>query len=165
MKDLVYDANQDMIFSDELYLAIFWEESFFNNRKQQGGSAVGFGQIEPAEFYQLKKYGVYLSTDKVLHDDSLSATATILYMRHLTAALGNNDAALRAYAGYSYDHAAWRLAIIDGWKRCARMLQSNSDDAGPVDGGPVMDALGHARAFSNNAAAFHGILFPGDDNP
>lgn len=40
-------------FSCELMIAIFWEESMFNNIAQVGsGTAVGYGQVEPAEFYR-----------------------------------------------------------------------------------------------------------------
>src|SRR6187401_1229856 len=43
------------VFSTELLLAICWEESLFNNVKQDGdGTAVGFGQTEPSEFWKLR---------------------------------------------------------------------------------------------------------------
>ena len=38
----------DMI-GNELLIAIFWEESLFNNIEQRGGTAWGFGQVEPLE--------------------------------------------------------------------------------------------------------------------
>lgn len=49
--------NENMIhptgISPELIVAIFWEETFFNNIFQIGaGTAVGYGQTEPAEFYR-----------------------------------------------------------------------------------------------------------------
>src|SRR5713226_9365067 len=41
-------------FSPQLLMAIFWEERFFTNRKQlQKGTAIGFGQVEPAELPKL----------------------------------------------------------------------------------------------------------------
>lgn len=44
--------------STELMLAIFWEESFFNNVVQSGGgTAVGFGQTEPYEFWRFDAKG------------------------------------------------------------------------------------------------------------
>jgi len=45
--------------STELMLAIFWEESpFFNNSLQsESGTAVGFGQTEPYEFYRFDANG------------------------------------------------------------------------------------------------------------
>ena len=41
-------------FSYELLIAIFWEESFFNNLKQDGGTAWGFGQVEPSGVLQVR---------------------------------------------------------------------------------------------------------------
>jgi hypothetical protein len=42
------------VFSPELIIGICWEETFFNNIKQEQGTAVGFGQTEPAEFWKLE---------------------------------------------------------------------------------------------------------------
>src|SRR5690348_4811983 len=43
-------------FTNELFVSLFWEETFFNNMRQTGaGTAVGFGQVEPSEF--LKFHG------------------------------------------------------------------------------------------------------------
>jgi hypothetical protein len=33
----------------ELIMAICWEETFFNNVRQERGTAIGFGQMEPAD--------------------------------------------------------------------------------------------------------------------
>src|SRR5262245_40660999 len=42
------------LFTDFLIMAICWEESMFNNKKQDGsGTAVGFGQTEPGELWKL----------------------------------------------------------------------------------------------------------------
>jgi len=43
------------VFSPELIIGICWEETFFNNIKQEDGTGVGFGQTEPAEFWKLEK--------------------------------------------------------------------------------------------------------------
>lgn len=55
--------NQSIIaptpISCELIAAIFWEETLFNNIMQvESGSAVGFGQSEPAEFYKISSRGL-----------------------------------------------------------------------------------------------------------
>lgn len=42
------------VFSPELIIGICWEETFFNNIKQEVGTGVGFGQTEPAEFWKLE---------------------------------------------------------------------------------------------------------------
>jgi len=45
-------------FDTESILAIFWEETFFNNVTQIGsGTAVGFGQTEPKEFWRFDAKG------------------------------------------------------------------------------------------------------------
>ena len=155
MQSLVYDANDDMIFADELYLGLFWEESIFNNLKQIGGTAIGFGQMEPAEFWQVKKYGINLSANNMLHDDALCVKATVLYMRHLTSALGSPDAALKGYAGYKYDHAAWRLTKIAGWRACANALQSGDTSDPDV----VKNALFKSRTFHRDDASYDDALF------
>jgi hypothetical protein len=42
------------VFTPELILGICWEETFFNNVKQTVGTAVGFGQTEPSNFWILE---------------------------------------------------------------------------------------------------------------
>ncbi len=48
--------NENMILptgiTPELVVAIFWEETFFNNVFQTDGTAIGYGQAEPFEFYR-----------------------------------------------------------------------------------------------------------------
>ncbi len=53
--------------TSELMLAIFWEEGpFFNNVFQVGsGTAVGFGQVEPYEFYRFDAKGTLSQLAKV----------------------------------------------------------------------------------------------------
>jgi hypothetical protein len=45
------------VFTPELILGICWEETFFNNVKQTVGTAVGFGQTEPSNFWILESVG------------------------------------------------------------------------------------------------------------
>ncbi len=56
MRELIRRSRKPAtnMFSIELLTAIFWEESLFNNIKQEGGSAWGFGQVEPAEYYKVE---------------------------------------------------------------------------------------------------------------
>jgi hypothetical protein len=42
------------VFTDELIVGICWEETYFNNIKQDKGTAMGFGQVEPSDFWSLK---------------------------------------------------------------------------------------------------------------
>lgn len=57
MYELIYASKPAAakMFSVELLIAIFWEESLFNNIEQEGGTAWGFGQCEPAEYYKLER--------------------------------------------------------------------------------------------------------------
>jgi hypothetical protein len=68
MYDLIETAKPSSasMIGNEILIAIFWEESFFNNIEQIGGTAWGFGQVEPAEMYWLetdeaKQYGYYVA--------------------------------------------------------------------------------------------------------
>lgn len=111
-------------FSDRLLLAIFWEETCFNNIHQSGkGTAVGFGQVEPSEFWKLKPYGLGLpptrkivtrtmvsgkeeTTTKTVagsiptEAQSVQMTACILHA--LRQHFKSQKACLEAYAGLEY---------------------------------------------------------------
>jgi hypothetical protein len=55
--------------TNELFLGLFWEETFFNNIRQVGkGTGVGFGQVEPSTFINLHG-GNPADDDKVGPDD------------------------------------------------------------------------------------------------
>lgn len=172
-------------FSPELLMAIFWEESLFTNIRQKGGgTAIGFGQVEPAEMGKIttdraKELGYYVagvsSSTKGL-DDALSVTVPSCYLLHLYHASGaptveaRVDFALKAYAGYWYEGPSpltkeQRLAIIGGWRRCESMLSelpftpaSARGEASTQMEDAYMAALRHARPFS--AEALRPRLFP-----
>lgn len=60
MWDLIYrNMPPSFPFSLELVMAICWEESMFNNQEQVGGTAWGFGQVEPAEYDKFIDNPVY----------------------------------------------------------------------------------------------------------
>lgn len=66
-----------------LLLSIFWEESLFNNIPQTGaGSAVGFGQVEPAEMYKFDAANVN-SPDPSLREAVKSAETHNYLVYHL----------------------------------------------------------------------------------
>lgn len=125
MYELTYLGNKYKDdFSDRLLLAIFWEETCFNNIHQTGkGTAVGFGQVEPSEFWKLKSYGLGLPpTRKVVtkymengkevtvtetiatsvptEGQSVQATASILHC--MRRQFSSQQACLESYAGLSY---------------------------------------------------------------
>ncbi len=166
MAKLVFDNNWQLydVFSDELLLAIFWEETQFNNIPQVKGTAVGFGQLEPAELWTLKKYGISTNAKNILNDPAHSVEVTTYYLRHLyesqKARPQTRAEALKRYAGYYYDRAGWRLKIIAGWEACERGLKA-------VRGGwsdnpeAVMNALSLARGFEKSDPGMRKSLFPG----
>ena len=165
MAKLVYDNNWQLhdVFSDELLLAIFWEESQFNNIKQIKGTAVGFGQVEPAELWTLKKYGIHTNAKNILNDPAHSVEVTAYYLRHLyesqQATPKTRATALKRYAGYWYDHAAWRLQIIAGWEACERALKAIKG-GWSSDPQAVLAALSMARGIDKSDPVVRGALFP-----
>ncbi|MEO8078765.1 MAG: hypothetical protein ABI818_20745 [Acidobacteriota bacterium] len=129
-------------FSPQLLMAIFWEEGYFTNRKQQKGSAIGFGQTEPAELPKLttqrardKGYDVpgVSSTTRELSDAPAVAAPSclLLYMFHSSQAAtrdGKITAALHGYAGVDFKGPSAltredRLRIIGNWLACERELK------------------------------------------
>jgi hypothetical protein len=61
--------------SPELVMGIFWEETLFNNVFQTApGTAVGYGQVEPAEFYRFNFNNVN-GRDKSFADMARNAQA------------------------------------------------------------------------------------------
>jgi hypothetical protein len=110
-------------------MAIAWEESMFNNQEQIGGTAWGFGQVEPSEYYKLQgpqaaypvqglpsvrhyevkakgKDGKEITLKKARLQGSLtdqqSIQVEISSLMHGYKALGSKMASLRAYAGIGY---------------------------------------------------------------
>ena len=85
MVNLVYDNNWQLyqVFSDALLIAIFWEETQFNNIAQEKGTAVGLGQVEPRELWTLKKYGVFTNAKNILNSPAHAVEVTSYYLRHL----------------------------------------------------------------------------------
>ena len=177
MFDLVYTHNRyKQDFSDRLMIAIFWEESIFNNIKQTRGTALGFGQVEPSEFPKLKSYGLNLPAyskgkcEGTLSDEQAVkvAVASLHYLRHV--AKFSFEYCLKGYAGvkWALDNptlakptAAERQKIIDNWKKCAAALEPVKPFKKPTTGEEevILDALDISRAFSDARAKFRTVLF------
>ncbi|HXI30036.1 MAG TPA: hypothetical protein VNG89_16475, partial [Vicinamibacterales bacterium] len=103
-------------FSPQLLMAIFWEEGFFTNKKQLKGSAIGFGQAEPAELPKLTTQqardngyevpGVSAATREL--SDALAVTVPSCMLLHLfhssraPTTEGKVTSALHGYAGVDY---------------------------------------------------------------
>ncbi len=168
-------------FTKELFLSIFWEETFYNNIAQTGaGHAVGFGQVEPAEFYRFDangslsgaaQAGGYLVENlprrngKALLgtlDDYTAVRVSCALVRDMyERGIKSKQSLLNAYGGVGFKgpqaaHLAkpgGREAILQGMLDCERALKAAT---GPAD---VMSALKLAREF-NQDDDFKNILFP-----
>jgi hypothetical protein len=137
---------QNCPFSLELIMAICWEESLFNNMEQIGGTAWGFGQVEPAEYYKFRtpdaafpvpslppvrtyKVEVKDKDGKVIEikkarlsgvlTDQQSVQVVISCLVHGYRALGSKQASLRAYAGVGYAGSDVPSRLSDAGKRLA----------------------------------------------
>ena len=166
MAGLVYDNNWQLceIFGDALLIAIFWEETQFNNIPQNKGTAVGFGQLEPAELWTLKKYGIFTNGKNILNDPAHSVEVTTYFLRHLyesqTGTTKSRSEALKRYAGYYYDHAGWRLKLIAGWELCERALKAIPTASWNDDPDAIMNALSLSRGFVKTDPGIRNRLFP-----
>ncbi len=171
-------------FGTELMLAIFWEETFFNNMFQTGsGNAVGFGQTEPAEFYRFDANGSLsqLAREKgyLVHnlprrdgkkltaplDDFTSVKVACAFVRDLfERGVKSKRSILNAYGGVGFtgpqpEHlakAGGREAIIQGMLNCEDALKAATT---PDE---ILNALKKSRDF-NQDDEFRKVLFP--ENP
>jgi hypothetical protein len=125
-------------FTPQMLMAIFWEETFFTNRRQfAGGRGVGFGQVEHQNLFWLGQQraidfgyfvpGVNSTTTSV--DDDRAVQIADCYLLHLwfdPGAAAASDAKQWVYEGYAGVRAAQgtplspaqRRAIIINWKAC-----------------------------------------------
>jgi hypothetical protein len=168
-------------FGTELMLAIFWEETLFNNIFQTGsGNGVGFGQAEPAEFYRFDANGSQsqLAREKgyLVHnlpprngkkltaplDDFTSVKVPCAFVRDLfERGIKSKQSILNAYGGVGFKgpqpaHLAkegGREAIIQG------MLNSESALKKAETPDEIMKALKLSRGFDHDDE-FREILFP-----
>lgn len=130
-------------FTEQLMLAIFWEESpFFTNRQQlNGGRGVGFGQVEKQELPKLTTPdaishgyfvpGVNSSTTQLDDDRAVQvASCTLLQLWYNKENVRRSeDFALQGYGGVRQAAGTGvsrekRLQVIAGWKACERHLQA-----------------------------------------
>ena len=118
MWDLIQENHSPAVFSCELLLGIFWDETMFTNRKQLQGPAVGFGQVEPTTMKAVNAYyGTNYSVSLILIDDptSVAITSDVLSML--------ND---KGYAGASVRAANKKK--VQQWLACERILKNGGTD-------------------------------------
>ncbi len=151
------------LFTNELMLAICWEESTFMNIWQQGkngakGPAKGYGQLEPSAFDAIRrKFGIKKTVAElqaITDADafSISFVGRALHTLHDNMLAQNPQQAnapdklkrrvlLYGYGGYAYDHAEWRIKAIDGWYAFEAALLAGKGASGYPTKTAAMKAL------------------------
>jgi hypothetical protein len=151
------------MFTNELMMAICWEESTFMNIWQEGkngarGPAKGFGQLEPSAFsaintkFKLKKSVAELQALTDADAFAVSFIGRALHTLHDNMRAEKPDqipdpeklkrrVLLYGYGGYAYDHAAWRIEAINGWYACERTLLAGKGPSGYPTRAAAIDAL------------------------
>lgn len=130
--------RQPSAFTPQIMMAIFCEETFFTNRRQEGGGpGVGFGQVEHQELPKLTTpearqlgYAVPgVGSQTVQLDDDRAVQVASCFLLHLFHASkspsvqGKKEFAYKGYGGVFAAKgtpltAEERLRIIAGWKAC-----------------------------------------------
>ena len=127
MWDLIQESHSPVVFSRELLVGIFWEETMFTNRKQLQGPAVGFGQVEPATMKAVNDYyGTNYSVSLILIDDPTSVAITSDVLSMLNDKGLSPAGALNAYAGASVRAANKKK--VQQWLTCERILKNGGTD-------------------------------------
>jgi hypothetical protein len=150
MWNLILENHATADFSAELLIGLFWEETQFQNIKQNHGPAVGFGQVEPPTIKAVNRFfNCNFSTTLILIDDptSVQITSWVLYMLRYKGL--SPRACLRGYAGSSPARTSDKVAQ---WLRCESILRSGGTD----DMDNVRAAL--TAAEPNHATAINDVL-------
>jgi len=151
MWDLIQENHSPVVFSCELLVGIFWEETMFTNRKQLQGPAVGFGQVEPATMKAVNAYySTNYSVSLILIDDPTSVEITSDVLSMLNDKGLSPFGALNAYAGASVRAANKKK--VQQWLACERILKNG----GTGDPDNVRAAL--MAAEPNHGGAVDSVL-------
>lgn len=156
--------------SKELILAICWEESFFQNIRQLGGPAVGYGQLERDGRRIANQHltgnlsnfseGAF-SAPAILASQQTSIRAVSHCIAGLVDQLGSQEAALNGYAGVRARPA--NASIPLRWKACERDLQDVLAPGVVFDPIAFENALRKSRTFETSGPVYdhiHGKLWP-----
>jgi hypothetical protein len=127
MWDLIQENQSPTVFSCELLVGIFWEETMFTNRRQLHGPAVGFGQVEPATMKAVNDYyGTNYSESLILIDDGTSVAITGDVLSMFNDKGLSPTGALNAYAGVKARPANQKK--VYQWLACERILKGGGTD-------------------------------------
>jgi len=151
MWDLIQTNHSPSMFSCELLVGIFWEETMFTNRRQLHGPAVGFGQVEPTTMKAVNDYyGTNYSETLILIDDGTSVSITSDVLSMFTDKGLSPMGALNAYAGVKARPANQKK--VTQWLACEKILKAGGTD----DTDNVRAAL--LAAEPNHSAAVDSVL-------
>jgi hypothetical protein len=152
----VNPSRNPLVFTPALMLAIFWEETMFQNIKQwRGGPAVGFGQIEKSSIKLANQFvsgnsNSPFSTESILSDDNVSVQASVALLDRYFSMLKSKNAALMGYSGQ-------RQGIVNKWLSCETALQSLLINAFGWNQISVEEALRKARIFPTSGSRYDAI--------
>jgi hypothetical protein len=117
------------IYTDELLMAIMWEESTFCNVREMRdgggfGPAVGFGQINDTEFWRFRMPKDVLRA-MILGSDKFSVYFVGMMINDLHTRLNNRDTVLRnGYAGVNVNPV--NIHAYEGWLAAEKILRSGA---------------------------------------
>src|SRR5262245_17128994 len=163
------------VFTPELMIAIFWEETRFENIRQSlikrgdnRGRAAGFGQVEPAEItkacnhcgitppWKRDEIAPHVDDEKAVQIAGMSLGQLFCTRRKTLPVAEKKCAALLNYAGllsprppsFKGTLEEWReqrRGIVDGWLNCEKHLLARFSGT-PIDKRFLIDALNKASA-------------------
>lgn len=150
------------IYTDELLIAIFWEESTFCNirevRRVGGfGPAVGFGQINDTEFWRFPECRKEQLTNMILGDPGYSVTFAGRFLYDLHQRLnGNRGSVLKGYAGVNANPV--NIRAYNGWIACESILRKPHKNTFKTSAGHLIPSQAVLKQ-ALHAAKANGDLF------
>jgi len=153
------------VHSPEVIVGIFWEETFFCNRKQPDGPAVGFGQLQMKDTaWRLKeKWQMTINERLILNDQQLSVTSTCRNLRWFVEVANYSPrTALDAYAGVKSRPA--NANAVAAWLRCEAALKQIGSNGG-FDTNNVRAALNACKYVAASEQDFWGFILKGLSAP
>jgi hypothetical protein len=149
-------TSNPLNFTPALMLAIFWEETMFQNIKQwPSGPAVGFGQIEKssitlANLFVSGNTNSPFNAQLILNDDNVSVQASTALLNRYIANHTTKNGALMAYSGN-------KQAIVNKWLNCETALNSLLINPLGLNPSNVENALQLARVFPKSGSEYNTI--------
>jgi hypothetical protein len=162
MIKLTWEYNDEFYhsFPDELLIAIFWEETLFQNIEQirgaTGKKGLGFGQVQEDTLPLIKvRMGRSFPKSLIVADDRLSVQVTAFALETFRRGFSSSSPETAYKVGYASATAALKNQVLDGrtrgqiandvWQASIDLLNCGWDDR---DG--VRRALNRARPATSS---------------